>query len=299
MTTSVSGWPKLSHLRFKSAVRLLVLSVGVVAAAGRAGAQSQADDPFLAPADATSRAIVRRPASPERKEAVVTPTESTRGTQRKTWKELARAHNEEKSREPQTSEKRNGTLAEQSLSDNRHATLSPLTVVSALAVVICLILVLARVFRRHAPLFSQALPTEALEVLGRRFLDQRPSIVLLRIGSRILVVGSSAAGLQGLGELSDPVEVDLIAGMCRTTRNGQGLGMSFLNLLKGQGGPQSKARPKSGPPRRRGPQVTDSGIPDESPAARISDPEQELMRRLRSGSAGASSHSGGAEVFRE
>ncbi len=108
--------------------------------------------------------------------------------------------------------------------ETHSATLSPWTAVSALAVVVCLILVLARVFRRHAPMFGHALPSEVLEVLGRRFLDQRQSIFLLRIGSRILVVGSSAAGLQGLGELSDPVEVDLIAGLCRGNKSAHGLG---------------------------------------------------------------------------
>ena len=32
---------------------------------------------------------------------------------------------------------------------------------------------------------------------------------------RILVVGSSASGLNPLGQIDDPVEVDLLAGLCR------------------------------------------------------------------------------------
>jgi flagellar biogenesis protein FliO len=174
---------------------------------------------------------------------------------------------------------------------------SPWTAVSALAVVVGLILVLARIFRRHAPRFSQALPAEALEVLGRRFLDQKQSIVLLRIGSRILVVGSSTAGLQGLGELTDAVEVDFIAAVCRGTRNGQGLGSSFFSLLKGQTGPPSKSQRRA-PPRRVEPAMPDSSVDDELSSARLSDAQHDLMRRLR-GSSTAAVPPGGSEVFRD
>jgi flagellar biogenesis protein FliO len=280
MTTSASGWPKLSHRRFRLALWLLVLSGGVVIAAGRADGQSQSRDPYQAE-DANAPPIVRRTASPAVAETVSSPVEPAPVTRHKTWKDLVRTRNEDKSRETHA------------------ATLSPWTAVSALAVVVCLILVLARIFRRHAPRFSQALPTEALEVLGRRFLDQRQSIVLLRIGSRILVVGSSTAGLQGLGELTDPIEVDLIAGLCRGTRNGPGLGGSFLSLLKGQVGPPSKPARRAEPPRRAQPAMPDSSVDDELPSARLSDAQHELMRRLRGISTAAVPHAGGSEVFRD
>ncbi|HET6325528.1 MAG TPA: flagellar biosynthetic protein FliO [Planctomycetaceae bacterium] len=210
---------------------------------------------------------------------VAAPTEPTRGAHHKTWKELARAHNEEKTREP------------------AGPSLSPWTAVMALAVVVCLILVLARIFRRHAPMFSQSLPTEALEVLGRRFLDQRQSVVLLRIGSRILVVGSSAAGLQGIGELSDPIEVDLIAGMCRGTKQNRGIGTSFLSLLKGQT-TQTNTRPRNESPRRPEPRSPEPQMPGEEPSTRMEDPQHELMRRLRAASSPGTTHAGSGEVYR-
>ena len=102
-----------------------------------------------------------------------------------------------------------------SKADKPSVTLSPWSAAGALAVVVGLILVLARLFRRHAPMFSQSLPQEALEILGRRFVDPRQAILLVRIGARILVVGSSANGLNPLGQIDDPVEVDLLAGLCR------------------------------------------------------------------------------------
>jgi flagellar biogenesis protein FliO len=299
MTTSASGWPKLSRQRCRRAPRLLVLCAGIVVAAARVDAQTQSRDPYPASTSDNSGAAVRRSALPESQEAVATPPTPTRAAHHKTWKEVSRTHNEEKSR------------------DTPSPSLSPWTAFGALAVVICLILILARIFKRHAPLFSQSLPAEALEVLGRRFLDQRQSIVLLRVGSRILVVGSSAAGLQGIGELTDPVEVDLIAGMCRGTRTGQGIGNSFLSLLRGQTGPQTNPRARRESPRRtesnhaesrdtelhrdqrhrsdlRTPEASNA---DERPSARLADPQHELMRRLRTASSAGAPRSGDAEVF--
>jgi flagellar protein FliO/FliZ len=296
MTTSASGWPKLSHQRCRRASLLLVLCAGIVVAAARAEAPTQSRDPYAASTSDDSRGAVRRPALPESEEAVATPTTPTRAAHHKTWREVSRTHNEEKSR------------------DTPSPSLSPWTAFGALAVVICLILILARIFRRHAPLFSQALPAEALEVLGRRFVDQRQSIVLLRIGSRILVVGSSAAGLQGIGELTDPVEVDLIAGMCRGTRTGYGIRTSFLSLLRGQTGPQTNPRARRESPRRTEsghshaesrdtephrtePRIPEASIADERPSARMADPQHELMRRLRTASSAGAPRSGDAEVF--
>jgi flagellar biogenesis protein FliO len=277
-----------------------MLSAGIVVIAGRVDAQSHTNDLHPAAGNANSRTMAPRLTSSEGRETVAVPTEPARSASHKAWKELARAHNEGKSRETQTTgathlpgdEKPRETYS-------RGTSLSPITAVGALAVVIALILILARIFRRHSPLFSQALPTEALEILGRRFLDQRQSIVLLRIGSRILVVGSSAAGLQGIGEVSDPVEVDLIAGMCRGSRNGQKLGTSFLSLLKGQSVSQTAGRQRSEPPRRPDPRVSESLIANELTPERMSDPERELARRLRGASTSGAPHSRGAEVFRE
>lgn len=300
MTTSACGWPKLSHQCSRSTIGLIMLSAGiVVVVAGRVDAQSRADDRFPAAANTKPRPMAPRLPSVEGRETIPLPTESARTASHKAWKELARAHNEGKPRETQTIGATHLSGEEKSRdTHSQGASLSPITAVGALAVVIGLILVLARIFRRHAPLFSQALPTEALEILGRRFVDQRQSIVLLRIGSRILVVGSSPAGLQGIGEVNDPVEVDLIAGMCRGSRNGPKLGTSFLSLLKGQPASQSTARHRNEPARRPEPRVSESAVENELSAARMSDPEQELSRRLRGGST-PGTPSRGTQVFRD
>jgi len=206
-------------------------------------------------------------------------SEGTSGSHHKSWKELVRSKSEGKADKPPV-------------------TLSPWSAAGALAVVVGLILVLARLFRRHAPMFQQTLPQEALEILGRRHVDPRQTILLVRIGSRILVIGSSANGLNSLGEIVDPVEVDVLAGMCRRDPQTGVLGTSFFKLLKRE----SLQRPTPAPispaafrssPVRMSPGAQQSSAPDlredgpsvmrplESPPDGLSQPEYDLMRRLR------------------
>ncbi len=279
----------MSHRHFRRLLPLLGAVATVVAVASSAVAQSGSNDPFADAPIVKPRTETRHSVSRPAPEPVAPPgtagagAEAPPASHHKTWKELAQKHNEERARQPQTP-----GPSTPSPSASKSATSGALSAVGALIVVIGLILVLARLFRRHSPLFSQSLPNEVLEVLGRRYLDQRQSILLLRIGSRILVVGSSPAGLQGIGELSDPVEVDLVAGMCRPNRNGQGLGSSFFNLIKGQTAPSAKvgrAEPAHrSPPRRSPPRASEPVVPGEPPDVRGPDSEQELIRRLRGAS---------------
>lgn len=118
----------------------------------------------------------------------------------------------------------------------------------ALAIVISLILGMAALWRRHGPAASSGIPTEAVHILGKRAVDQRHSIYLVRLGSRLLLLGSSAQGLQTLTEVTDPVEVDLLAGMCRRSDGDQGMVQAFAQLF-------SRSSPStSAPAARRRPQ---------------------------------------------
>jgi flagellar biogenesis protein FliO len=287
----------LSHPRFKPALALLVLCAGFAVTAGRVDAQSQGGDAYAAPQRGNSRAVARQPVPSDNLQTATPAIDTAHAAHHKTWKELAREHNQEKVHEAASPGTTPSSGDEKSRdSRGRGASLSPWTAVGALAVVISLILILARIFRRHTPLFGQSVPNEALEILGRRFLDQRQSIVLLRVGSRILVVGSSPSGLQGIGEVSDPIEVDLIAGLCRGNRSGSGLSSTFLGLLKGQASPM-KAAPR--PPQRRAEaRAADAELPEGTAPSRPLDPDHELVRRLRAESNPAQLHARSAEVFR-
>jgi len=89
------------------------------------------------------------------------------------------------------------------------------TTIGSLAIVVVLILLGATFLKKHGPLMGTGLPSEAVDVLGRKTINQRQSIHLVRLGSRILVIGSSLEGLTTLAEVTDPVEVDYLSGICR------------------------------------------------------------------------------------
>lgn len=68
---------------------------------------------------------------------------------------------------------------------------------------------------RHGPAGFRGLPAEALELLGKRAIEPRVSIHVVRCGPKILVLGVSPDGVRTLTEITDPVEIDLMAGACR------------------------------------------------------------------------------------
>jgi len=102
----------------------------------------------------------------------------------------------------------------------------------ALLLVIGIILVAAKLLKKHHPMATANLPREVIEVLGKRSLDPRQSIHFVKCGSRILILGSSPAGLETLSEVLDPVEVDLITGMCRERAESARSNNTFRNLFQ-------------------------------------------------------------------
>jgi flagellar biogenesis protein FliO len=93
---------------------------------------------------------------------------------------------------------------------------SPLvTAMGSLAVVLALFFVAAWVLRRANPQSAQALPSEVVELLGRAPLPGRQQMHLIRCGNKLLLVCLSPAGAETLTEITDPLEVDRLAGLCR------------------------------------------------------------------------------------
>ena len=97
---------------------------------------------------------------------------------------------------------------------------SLVTTASSLAVVLGLFFVFAWVIRRAAPRGSMLLPGEVIEVLGRAPLANRQQIHLLRCGNKLLLVSATPTGVETLTELTDPEEVDRLAGLCRAAQPG-------------------------------------------------------------------------------
>jgi flagellar biogenesis protein FliO len=94
---------------------------------------------------------------------------------------------------------------------------SLLTVGGSLALVLGLFMIMAWIMRRTVPGAVQALPGEVVEVLGRAALTGRQQVHLVRIGSKLILVSVTPEGAETLTEITDPEEVDRLAGLCRET----------------------------------------------------------------------------------
>lgn len=116
------------------------------------------------------------------------------------------------------------------------------TTIWPLVIVIALIGFGARWLKSHSPSAARGLPSDAFDVLGRKAIDQRTSVVLARCGSRILVLSLSPQGLQTLAEITDPVEIDCLAGLCRTTQRDHGLAETFRAMLQKPAPPKPASR---------------------------------------------------------
>lgn len=108
-------------------------------------------------------------------------------------------------------------LARPGARDDRTASgLPPLaTAAGSLAIVLALFFVTAWVLRRGAPQATLSLPRDVVEVLGRAPLPGKQQVHLLRCGQKLLLVWAGAGGVETLTEITDPAEVDRLAGICR------------------------------------------------------------------------------------
>jgi flagellar biogenesis protein FliO len=90
-----------------------------------------------------------------------------------------------------------------------------ISVAGSLAIVLGLFLVVAWAMRKTAPRGSLALPPEVFEILGRAPLGARQQVQLLRCGKKLLLVSITPDGAETLTEVTDPLEVDRLAGICQ------------------------------------------------------------------------------------
>jgi len=97
---------------------------------------------------------------------------------------------------------------------------SVVTVLGALGLVLGIFLLTAWGIRRAAPQGLHPLPNEVFEVLGRAPLAGRQQAHLLRLGNKLVLVSLSPAGAETLTEITDPLEVDRVAGLCRQAQPG-------------------------------------------------------------------------------
>ncbi len=140
-----------------------------------------------------------------------------------------------------------------------------MTVAGSLTCVLGLFCALAWLGRRAWPSNSIArLPEGVLEVLGRSLLAGRQPLYLVRLGNKLLLVCVTAAGTQTLAEITEPMEVDRIAGLCRQNQPGN-ITATFRQVLSQLGRTSQERQPLAGQfrhlaastaaePTRRGPE---------------------------------------------
>lgn len=90
-----------------------------------------------------------------------------------------------------------------------------LTTSGSLIIVLALFIGCSYLLKRQRGPGSGILADDIIKVLGRKTLDPRTTLQLVRCGSRILVLSSSSQhGIRTLSEIIDPVEVEALTNQC-------------------------------------------------------------------------------------
>jgi flagellar biogenesis protein FliO len=104
------------------------------------------------------------------------------------------------------------------------------TVVTSLAVVLGLLVALVWLSRRANPKARATLPEDIIETLGRAPLSGRQEMHLVRIGNKLLLLSVTPTSAETLTEITDPVEIDRLAGICQQNQP-DSITASFREIL--------------------------------------------------------------------
>lgn len=102
---------------------------------------------------------------------------------------------------------------------------------SGLAIVVGLFLVCVWLLRRSGPKPTAPLPSEAVAVLGRVPLAARNFAHLLQVGNKLVLVAMTPEGVSPITEITDPVEVQRLLGLCQSNRK-QSTTAEFHDVLE-------------------------------------------------------------------
>lgn len=86
--------------------------------------------------------------------------------------------------------------------------------VFAVAAVTLVFMVLLLVLKKFTPGDAPRLPKDVFEVLGKAPLAFRQQLYMMRCGKKIFIVSLSQNGLDRVGEIEDPEEVERLAKRC-------------------------------------------------------------------------------------
>jgi len=89
-----------------------------------------------------------------------------------------------------------------------------------LLAVVAVILLVFWLARKYLPGMKRLGGSEAVKVLGRTYLSPRQSILVVRVGRRLIVVGQSPEHLAALDSVTDPAEISELLGLCESGQTG-------------------------------------------------------------------------------
>jgi len=104
------------------------------------------------------------------------------------------------------------------------------TVITSLAVVLGLFVLSALILRKANVRHSATLPGEVVQTLGRAPLSGRQEMHLVRVGNKLLLLSVTATGAETLTEITEPGEIDRLAGICRQSHP-DSITASFREIL--------------------------------------------------------------------
>ncbi|OYW17454.1 MAG: hypothetical protein B7Z55_12505 [Planctomycetales bacterium 12-60-4] len=137
-------------------------------------------------------------------------------------------------RTPLNSNKPDSSLADHKRSGSN--TLQMLfSVGSSLLIVIGLFLGVAWCYRKTLNTSTGGIPKQVVSVLGRTAIAPRQQLILVRFGSKLVLVSMNQGETRAISEITDPIEVDQLAGTCESHQP-HSLTNSFRNILNQSGG---------------------------------------------------------------
>lgn len=110
-----------------------------------------------------------------------------------------------------------------------------LSVGSSLLIVMGLFLGVAWFARKTMNTTLGGLPKQVVSILGRTPLAPRQQLLLVRFGSKLVLVSMIQGEARTLSEITDPLEVDQLAGLCESQQPGS-ITNSFRSILQQSGG---------------------------------------------------------------
>ncbi len=106
-----------------------------------------------------------------------------------------------------------------------------LSMLFSLSLVVFLFMGAAMILRKSQPKQFQKLPKDVVEVLGRTSIAPRQSLILMRFGSKLLLVSQQPGETRSIAEISEPNEVTRLSGMCESSRP-ESISNSFRDVLQ-------------------------------------------------------------------